>query len=123
MPCWLLSKHRVLAAHRGADPLVETASLASIPLPALTFRHSLHDCVAQRLLSDAQLETIVRGEGGDAAAACWLGSLDDLGGRLSAARCLVGGAECVRGLPASGTCCRLSCDPPLLRCRTTLTIL
>ncbi len=44
----------------GADPLVETASLASIPLPALTFQHALRDCVEQRLLSDAQLETIVR---------------------------------------------------------------
>ncbi|EFN55772.1 hypothetical protein CHLNCDRAFT_51983 [Chlorella variabilis] len=41
------------------DALVETASLASVPLPAPSFQHSLHDCVAERLLSDAQLETIV----------------------------------------------------------------
>lgn len=51
-----------------ADPLVETASLASVPLPAPTFRHALDDCVAQRLLSDAQLETVVGGAGGRCAA-------------------------------------------------------
>ncbi len=48
-----------LLASLAADPLVETASLASVPLPAPTFEHNLHDCVAERLLSDAQLETIV----------------------------------------------------------------
>lgn len=63
--CW----HTHLLPTCCTDPLVETASLASIPLPALTFRHSLHDCVAQRLLSDAQLETIVRGGG----SCSWLG--------------------------------------------------
>ena len=42
-----------------ADPLVETASLASVPLPPPSFPHSLHDCVAGKLLSDAQLETVV----------------------------------------------------------------
>jgi hypothetical protein len=41
------------------DPLVETASLASVPLPPATFQHSLHDIVNARLLSDAQLETVI----------------------------------------------------------------
>lgn len=45
----------------GADPLVETVSLASVALPALSFTHALHDCVEHKLLSDAQLETVVRG--------------------------------------------------------------
>ncbi len=42
-----------------ADPLVETASLASVSLPPPCFRHGLQDCVHARLLSDAQLETVV----------------------------------------------------------------
>ena len=52
-----------------ADPLVETASLASVPLPPIDpgFRHALGECVERRLLSDAQLETVVRG--------CWVGRL------------------------------------------------
>ncbi|KAL4451948.1 hypothetical protein ABPG75_007610 [Micractinium tetrahymenae] len=41
------------------DPLVETASLASVPLPPATFRPSLDDCVEEKLLSDAQLETVM----------------------------------------------------------------
>ncbi|PSC70731.1 strawberry notch [Micractinium conductrix] len=41
------------------DPLVETASLASVPLPEAIFQHSLDDCVEGRLLSDAQLETVI----------------------------------------------------------------
>ena len=41
------------------DPLVETASLASIALPAPNYEHSLHDLVANRALSDAQLESVV----------------------------------------------------------------
>jgi hypothetical protein len=41
-----------------ADPLVETASLASIPLPPPTFTpDSLKECIERKLLSDAQLET------------------------------------------------------------------
>ena len=41
------------------DPLVETASLASVPLPPADFDHSLGDCIAERLLSEAQLETVI----------------------------------------------------------------
>lgn len=37
------------------DPLVETASLASIKLPKPTFKHALNDCVKNHLLSDAQV--------------------------------------------------------------------
>lgn len=92
------------------DPLVETASLASIPLPALTFRHSLHDCVAQRLLSDAQLETIVRREG----SCSWLGVGWSLLNMLPHVRLPRGWhAERAWACCLTGTCCRsmLHCPP------------
>lgn len=41
------------------DPLVETASLRSVPLPPLNFEHCLDEEVARGVLSDAQLETVV----------------------------------------------------------------
>lgn len=39
--------------------LVETASLASIPLPPVEVEHNLHELVEAGGLSDAQLETVV----------------------------------------------------------------
>lgn len=56
---WSISHASFFCLHPPTDPLVETASLASVPLPPPSFNHSLHDCVEGRLLSDAQLETIV----------------------------------------------------------------
>ncbi|KAK9815308.1 hypothetical protein WJX72_001386 [[Myrmecia] bisecta] len=41
------------------DPIVETASLASMEPPEVKYRHHLQDCVAAGHISDAQLETIV----------------------------------------------------------------
>lgn len=41
------------------DPLVETASLSSVPLPEITFEHSLDDLVFNGTLSEAQLESVV----------------------------------------------------------------
>ena len=46
----------VLRCLLPADPLVETASLASIPLPKPAFRPTaLDSCVKEHLLSDAQV--------------------------------------------------------------------
>lgn len=41
------------------DPLVETASLRSVPMPALDFQHCLQEEVDNGVLSDAQLETVI----------------------------------------------------------------
>ncbi|GAB4819275.1 hypothetical protein N2152v2_006321 [Parachlorella kessleri] len=42
------------------DPLVETASLASIPLPPPSYEPtSLLECIHKKLLSDAQLESVI----------------------------------------------------------------
>jgi hypothetical protein len=41
------------------DAIVETSSLSSIFPPDITYKHHLQDCAEKKLLSDAQLETIV----------------------------------------------------------------
>ena len=41
------------------DALVETASLRSVPMPPLNFEHCLQEEVANGVLSDAQLETVI----------------------------------------------------------------
>eukprot|EP00889_Picochlorum_renovo_P002185 jgi/Picre1/29215/NNA_004607.t1 len=41
------------------DPLVETSSLRSVTLPPVAFDHCLHNEVAEGVLSDAQMESVV----------------------------------------------------------------
>ena len=51
------------AAHikgkKHPDPIVETASLASVALPPTTYEHHLPELTVSGKLSDAQLETVV----------------------------------------------------------------
>jgi len=46
-------------AREHPDPLVETASLRSVPMPALGFNHCLKEEVEAGIISDAQLETVI----------------------------------------------------------------
>ena len=46
-------------AHEHPDPLVETASLRSVPMPPLNFQHCLQEEVDKGIISDAQLETVI----------------------------------------------------------------
>jgi len=50
-------RHPDMARH--PDPLVETASLASIPLPHPDFEHCLHQQVNEKKISDAQLQAVI----------------------------------------------------------------
>ena len=52
-------RSKVIVGKKHPDPIVETASLASVDLPPPTYQHKLGSVANEGIISDAQLETIV----------------------------------------------------------------